>query len=342
MKSKGLTLIELVLTIAILGIVSGMIASILSTGFKINNVVTIRNDVQGNIRTAMVKLTDDLRKGVEFIDNTEFSINNLDVKPSGSSTKFSDIIKDSSYIPLIYIKQLNNKLDNQNINQTDIKMCLYAYKKVGAYYNLYKINLKYANASIIYNYYNDNSDMYGNIDFSHISPYITDVDAYEATYFNKYYKVNNVVVDNIDFGNGYSLVSDNSPTPVLVSSYGFSDEDPSTINFSYSLPANFYYYQRGDIYRCMYYTNSSDPTKSTFRSIKLIPKLNNFVELDPSDYQLVLSGLESAPVITLQDGGKIYKVTLKATEKDNLTGITYSKDMDENVVVGNYGGNNND
>lgn len=60
MKQKGFTLIELILTIVLIGIISGVTAKILMTGIDTYSFVTNRKDASQHARVAMERMVDEM------------------------------------------------------------------------------------------------------------------------------------------------------------------------------------------------------------------------------------------------------------------------------------------
>lgn len=337
LKKNGFTLVELLISLAIMGIVFPLIYGIMTNGLKMNSTVNVRNNVQSDIRQTMVMISDDIRKGVQFID--DFSA--TEVKPIDSDTDLLALIQampgnnPNTYTPIIYIKQLDNKL------------LLYAAKNVSTnIYELHKINLKYSNTSIQYNYDNNNnvltnpSDYYGNTDFTKIKMSAIDVD--QVKYLSDNYQIKNVSnlsLDTFTFPNNnypQSLTDILTTTPCSILQYGFNDT-PTTNSITVNLPVNFYYYQGQDIFRCVYYTDPIDPSKNGFRSIKLIQKPRPIEFVNDT---LISGNLSNIPTIISQNDGKSYNITVMASSTNHNS--DYHKTLSSNVAIENYGGDNDD
>lgn len=120
LKKKGFTLIELIPVLLILSLVMISVSQVLNFGLDTNKKQTIQSDVQSEIREAYVNLSDDIRKGVSFIDTgniqTESSYNKLYIKYESATDEIYNITHDEGYTGIIFIKQISGKC------------CLYAKK----------------------------------------------------------------------------------------------------------------------------------------------------------------------------------------------------------------------
>lgn len=325
LKKKGFTLVELIVSIGIMGMIFSTVYAILLSGLKINSTVSARNNVQSDIRQTMVMMSDDIRKGVEFIN--DFSINSStnptdEVKPINLSTNLLTFIQ-ANYTPIIYIKQLNNKL------------ILYAAKKIeNNMYELHKINLGYTNIETIkYNY--DNNSLTNNINLGNIK--VNGIDVEQVKYLSENYKISNnlsLAMDNITVLSNNYLTS--GTTGCSISLYGYNDE-PTTNSEIVQLPTNFYYYQGQAIFNCVYYLDSLDPSKNGYRTIKLIEKPREITVVSDTT---ISGNLSDIPKIISRNNGKLYNITVTAAAINYNT--DYHKTLNSNVAVGNYGGDSDD
>lgn len=309
LERKGFTLIELIVCLGIMGIVSVMISVILLSGLRINSDVNTRTNVQSDIRSAEVDISDDIRKGVEFINTNDF--NNSTAFQGDTPINFLNVF--SPYIPVICIKNVNGN------------MCLYAVKHVDSFYQLYKFNLEYSNSLINYAY-DSNTE--------------TIVDPYQVKYFYDNFNIPNINVAGLNGFDSppYQSVGYSGTTSAAVTIYGWNDTPSTTI--IHDLPMNFFFYQGQDVFRCVYYYDSSNPNKSSFRSIKL-KKLERTIQIpDLSHHQLIISDLTDVPTITLQNDGKSYDLSITASGVSYNT--NYSKTINTSISLENYGGNGND
>lgn len=309
LKKRGFTLVELVACLGIMGLVSIMISGILSSGLRINSTVNKRTNVQSDIRNTMVTISDDIRKGVDFIND----FTGPTATPKDSSTDLKSLLPDNTYIPVIYIKQVNGN------------MYLYAARRINNFYQLYKINLQYADPQISYSY-----DMGS----------IGNVDPYQVKYFHENYNVSNITGVS-DLNSNYKQLNNSLTTTASISIYAFNDDIQTTKTVT--LPFNFFYYQGEDVFRCVYYSDPDNSSLDGFRSIKLIS--NKRVIRTPdinSDYKLIVDDLSSIPLIVLQNDGKSYNLTVSASASSTAYNTTYNKTLSTSIALENYGGNSDD
>ncbi|WP_161633575.1 PilW family protein [Fervidicella metallireducens] len=326
MKKKGLTLIELLVSLAIMAVLFAAVTGIFTTGLKLYGAGEIQSEVLRDTRTAILKISDDIKKGVMFINTDDFQNAQGNIYFSDVKNKVTKLLEDYNekyslnYIPLLFIEQLNgeNYLYAVETKIEDNK----------TFYKLHRIHLRVSD-NLQYNYYYSNTDNnpVENFDLDKIKFGI--IDSYEARYFKNNYKIKSSL---IKIKNENILPSDrygNYTKSISIELYGNIINDAITCPFDY--------YQGKDVFRCVY-----DKEKSVFKSIKLEKMPLSLNEIDKSDDELMSENLCAMPLIKPEDSNKSYNIEIIVGKFNKNTGYTYQKRLSTKVAVGNYGGDIDD
>lgn len=350
LKNKGFTLIELIVGLAIMGIISVMISGILSSGLTINSVVKTRNDVQSDLSVALAMISDNLRKAQE-IDKFD---NNGNVNIDGVTRNYNDIITNAqnyNYQPLVLVKEINNNISDAS-DQKNWDMYLYAFDN--STNNLYRFKLQYQNnnsnnsASIIKYTFALNSDQslaistlsYADAYYIYNSNNLIKPTDHNTEMLDQQYYVQDFPEDEYDLKEADTLSPPSGFNPIMNyndgSGSGTSNSgDLNNINY----PTKSFFYRSGqDIYLC-FYKNDNVPTNTLFGyeehyyTIKLI---KNYPNIQSGQPQLVIGSLVSTPKFNTVDGNSYQLIMSKEGQAQN--GSQYTKTINTNIALGNYRG----
>lgn len=122
LNKKGFTLVELIPVLLILSLAMISVGMVVNFGLETNRRQTIQTEVQENARRAILDFTDNVRKGVDFInyegrtnEQLKGSFANLDIH-FDSGDEIYEITSSKGFEGILFIRQINGRY------------CLYATK----------------------------------------------------------------------------------------------------------------------------------------------------------------------------------------------------------------------
>lgn len=326
MKKKGLTLIELLVSLAIMAILYAAITGIFTTGLKLYATGESQSEVLRDTRTAILKITDDIKKGVMFINTDDFQNTQDNTYVNDVKNKVNKLLDDYNkkyslnYMPLIFIEQLNGE-NILYVVETKVE-------DDRTFYKLHRIHLRVSeNQQYNYYYCNTDNNPAENFDLDKIKFGV--IDSYEARYFKNNYMIKSSL---IKIKNENILPSDrygNYTKSISIELYGNIINDAITCPFDY--------YQGKDVFRCVY-----DKEKSVFKSIKLERMPLTLNEINKSDDELMSENLCAMPLIQPEDSNRSYNIEIIVGKYNKNAKYTYEKRLSTKVAVGNYGGDIDD
>lgn len=357
LKKKGFTLIELIVSLAIMGIISVTVSGILTNGLNINNIINKRNNVQNELNNSIYIVSNDLRKGQEIsvCTNGIAYINGTALK-TPSSVDFKSILSTaySDYTPLVYIKQVNSIANNlDSTNQQSWNIYLYAYKNTTN--DLYRFKLLYNSQNIGYSLSKTSSGQYAldpisNTEVAQNYYGSNHVNAVDQSTALKALTPNDINVSNdniddstetnsgtgIEFSYGDNIYPTNDPPQVPANLY---DEYGSNVSPDPNIPCSFFYRSGGELYWCLYKdkdprTNQNFSYNEHYYTIKLDKSMPDLAVVGTP--MLIISSLDKPPILTPSIDGKSYQVQLtKSADKMNNS---YPKTIITNIALENYRG----
>lgn len=315
---KGFTLVELIISMAIMAIVGAIILSVFQIGIKVSGKQQVQNDVQDNSRRVINSISSDIRKGVLIKTFADFSIPHPFNAGSFDGYQFpADVVNNidnyfnnsaTGYKPLLFIDAINGEkymyvlISNADGTKT-LNRIIFAAGSNDAVYSCEKNKID------------------GTISFS-------GVDQKRMSYYND----SNINVNFNGSTNVINIVDKNSlnitPTTETLTSGG-----TTTVPFCYTQDNNIFFLQK------------NQDTGSNVQPYKTVKLNKDTIILSSNPYTETItdtikatSGIADGVVIAKDDTNDIYNIEVNTYRTNVGSGADSEKSLETNVAQVRYGG----